>query len=76
MDTMEMKLEYAEKIFDKEMCALKEKAGEDPAARAFLVFSAALNWLRNDGHGNLIISALDHSFGLKIKTETVISIKD
>ena len=62
--------------FEQEIAALKREVGEDAAARALLVFSKALYWLRKWGHGNLIISAVNHTFGLKIRVDMVLSVKD
>ena len=73
---MELEMQRASEIFDQEIEALKREVGEDAAARALLVFSKALYWLRKWGHGNLIISAVNHTFGLKIRADTVFSIKD
>ena len=69
-------MQNARKIFDQEIAALKREVGEDAAARAMLVFSKALYWLRKWGHGNLVVSAVDHTFGLKIRADTVFSVKD
>ena len=68
-------MQRAFKIFDQEIEALKEKTGEEAAARALLVFSEATHWLREWGHGDLTISAVNHIFGLKIRANTVICIK-
>ena len=73
---MELEMQRASEIFDQEIEALKREVGEDAADRALLVFSKALYWLRKWGHGNLIISAVNHTFGLKIRADTVFSIKD
>jgi len=72
----EVKNQHARNIFDQEIEALKREGGEDASERSLLVFSKALYWLRKWGHGNLVISAVDHSFGLKIRADTVFSIKD
>ena len=69
-------MQRASEIFDQEIEALKREVGEDAPARAQLVFSKALYWLRKCGHGNLIISTVNHNFGLKIRADTVFSIKD
>ena len=73
---MEKEMKSAFEIFDQEIAALKQEVGEEAADRALLVFSKALYWLRKWGHGNLVISAIDHSFGLKIRADTVFAIKD
>lgn len=72
----EVKNQHARNIFDQEIEALKREVGEDASERALLVFSKGLYWLRKWGHGNLVISAVDHSFGLKIRADTVFTIKD
>ena len=69
-------MQRASEVFDQEIESLKREVGEDAADRALLVFSKALYWLRKWGHGNLVLSAVNKKFGLKIRADTVFSIKD
>ena len=64
------------KVFEKEIESYAQELGEGTAVRALLVFSTALYWLRKWGHGNLVLSAVNHSFGLKIRAYTVLSVKE
>ncbi len=69
-------MKRALKTFEQEIENCAQDLGERAAIRALLVFSKALYWLRKWGHGNLVLSAVNHSFGLKIRADTVFSIKD
>ena len=64
------------KAFEREIENCAQDLGESAAIRALLVFSKALYWLRKWGHGKLVLSAVNHTFGLKIRADTVFSIKD
>lgn len=68
--------ESAYRIFEREFDALKREKGPESATKALLVFSKALCWLRQWGHGNLILSAVDHRFGLKVRGDTIMTIQD
>lgn len=65
----------AYRIFEREFEALKKEKGLESATRALLVFSKALCWLRQWGHGNLTLSAVDHLFGLKLRGDTIMTIR-
>jgi hypothetical protein len=69
-------MQNARKVFDQELAALKQEVGDDSVHRALLVFSKAVYWLRTWGHGNFVISAVGHKFGLKTRGDTVFSIED
>jgi hypothetical protein len=69
-------MKRAFKTFEREIENCSQDLGESAAIRALLVFSKALYWLRKWGHGNLVLSAVDHNFGLKIRADTVLSVKD
>jgi len=69
-------MSYEREVFDREVAALKDEVGGKAVDRAYLVFAITIQWLRQWGHGNLILSAIDHVFGLKIRADTVFSVKE
>jgi len=76
LGAMELEMQNARKVFDQEIVALKQEVGDEAVHRALLVFSKAVYWLRTWGHGNFVISAVGHKFGLKTRGDTVFSIED
>ena len=62
--------------FDSEMEALRKQRGDKTARHAFSVLSEVLRWLRVSGYGTVILPAIDHRFGNKIKMETVLRIDE
>jgi len=70
------KMKNALKAFENEIESYAQDLDESAAIRALLVFSKALYWVRKWGHGNLVLSAVNRSFGLKIRGDTVFSIKE
>jgi len=69
-------MKNAFKTFEDEIRSYANEFGEDAACRALRVFCKVVYWGRNFGHGNLVLSAVNHIFGLKIRADTVFSIKD
>ena len=69
-------MKRALKAFECEIEKCAHDLGESAVIRALLVFSKALYWLRKWGHGNIVLSAVNHHFGLKIRADTVLSVKD
>ena len=62
--------------FEPELAVLGDEVGCIAVYRAALVFAVAIQWLRQCRHGSLILSAIDHVFGLKITADTVLSVKE
>jgi hypothetical protein len=69
-------MKNALKSFEKEIESYAREFGDDAASRALRVLCKVLFWGRNFGHGNLVLSAVNHIFGLKIRADTVFSVKD
>lgn len=69
-------MKKALKNFEQEIEECAQDLGERAVIRALLVFSKALYWLRNWGHGNIVLSAVNKNFGLKIRADTVLSVKE
>ncbi len=69
-------MKNALKSFEKEIESYAREFGDDAAHRALRILCKVLFWGRNFGHGKLVLSAVDHIFGLKIRADTVFSVKD
>ena len=63
-------------IFENEIESYAQELNESAAIRALLVFSKVLYWARKWGHGNIVLSAVNHTFGLKIRGDTIFSVKE
>ena len=69
-------MKYAFKKFEDEISSYAHEFGEDAACRALRILCKVVYWGRKFGHGNLVLSAVNHVFGLKIRADTVFSVKD
>jgi len=58
--------------FRTELAKLKDVAGLKATNRALNVFIQLLRWARMEGHGSVTISAINHTFGTKLKAETIL----
>ena len=66
-----MRLDYDS--FKSEMKKLEKASGTKSTSMVLVIFTEVLKWLRINGHGNLILSAKDHSFSKKFKAETIVT---
>ena len=64
----------AKEMFECEVSALEEQAGSKAKTRTYQVLSEVVRWLRQSGHGNVTLSAVNNYLGAKIRTETIISV--
>jgi hypothetical protein len=62
-----------EKRLKNEITKLKQECGPKAQTRTCQVLAEVVKWLRENGHGNVTLSAVNHLLGEKIKTETVIT---
>lgn len=60
------------KVLLKEIELLGHKHGIQAQIRTYQVLTEIVRWARESGHGNITLSAIDHIFSEKIKTETYI----
>ena len=60
---------------DRELQLLAREQGDDAAASACAVLAAVIRWLREEGHGNVALSAVGHRFSQKFRTETVVTVE-
>ena len=65
----------AEHRFKNEMNMLRQQFGWEAEARLYLVMAAVAKWVRDAGHGNVTLSAVNHILGQKIRIETIITAK-
>lgn len=49
--------------------------GRDAEAGTCLVLREVIRWLRVDGHGDVKLSALDHSLGRKFRVDSVVTVR-
>lgn len=61
-------------IFEFEVSALEQEVGVSAKVRTYRVLAEVVRWLRQCGHGNVTLSAVNNLFGEKIRTETIISV--
>jgi len=61
-------------VFEFEVSALEQKVGSNAKVRTYQVLAEAVRWLRQCGHGNVTLSAVNNLFGEKIRTETIINV--
>jgi hypothetical protein len=61
-------------VFEFELSALEQKVGSNAKVRAYQVLAETVRWLRQCGHGNVTLSAVNNLFGEKIRTETIINV--
>lgn len=61
-------------IFESEVSALEQEVGPNSKVRTYQVLAEAVRWLRQCGHGNVTLSAVNNLFGEKIRTETIINV--
>jgi hypothetical protein len=61
-------------IFEFEVSALEQEIGSSAKMRTYRVLAEVVRWLRQSGHGNVTLSAVNNLLGEKIRTETIISI--
>jgi len=60
------------KILLEEIEHLGQKHGLKAQIRTCQVLTEIVRWAKESGHGNITLSAIDHIFSEKIKTETYI----
>jgi len=61
-------------IFESEVSALEQEVGMNAKMRTYQVFAEVVRWLRQNGHGNVTLSAVNNLLGEKIRTETIVSV--
>jgi len=69
-------MKHAFKTFEDEITSYAHEFGEEAACRALRVFCKVVYWGKKFGHGDIVISAVNHVFGQKIRGDTVFSVKD
>ena len=62
-------------IFEFEIAALEQEIGQSAKSRTYRVLAEVVRWLRQSGHGNVTLSAVNNLLGTKIRTETIIGIE-
>jgi hypothetical protein len=62
-------------IFEFEIAALEQEIGKSAESRTYRVLAEVVRWLRQSGHGNVTLSAVNNLLGTKIRTETIIGIE-
>ena len=70
---MEIGLMNAEAILREEIKSLEREFGAKAKLRLCRNLTAVVRWVRESGHGNVTLSAVDHLLGPKIRTETIIT---
>jgi len=65
----------SKEIFEFEVSALEQEVGVSAKVRTYQVFAEVVRWLRQCGHGNVTLSAVNNLFGDKIRTETIINVE-
>jgi len=58
----------------RELEALGQQFGRDIEQRVRRVFTAIVRWLRRDGHGEVIASAIDHKFNSKVQFKSWVDV--
>ena len=62
-------------VFESEIAALQHHAGTTAELRTYQVLAEVVRWLRQSGHGNVTLSAVNSLLGTKIRTETIIAVE-
>ena len=63
-------------LFEIEIEAFEHEIGHSAQLRTYRVLAEVVRWLRQCGHGNVILSAVNNLPGTKIRTETIIGIEN
>ena len=62
-----------ENTFQRQIAELEKRFGRRTKVRTYQVMTEVVRWLRESGHGNITLSAVDHIPGQKIRAETIIT---
>ena len=61
-----------QELLAEEIELIGQQYGAKVKSRTCQVLKQVIKWVRVSGHGNVTLSAVDHNFSEKIKTETYI----
>jgi len=62
-----------EDTFQTQIAELEKRFGPKTRLRTYQVLTEVVKWLRESGHGNITLSAVNHLLGQKIRAETIIT---
>lgn len=60
--------------FEEQMELLRAEFGQHAIEQAYLILGRVIVWLREHGHGEVRLSAIDHIFASKFRGDTVFSV--
>ena len=66
---------HARELLIIELGRLAGEFGPTAEVRALIVLAEVIRWLRQHGHGDITLSAQNHLFGKKFRSNTVISVE-
>ena len=64
----------ASQLFDDEMRALRNEHGVEAVAALYRAFAATARWVRRDGHGEVVFSAVRHEVSATLNFRTVVKV--